>query len=159
MLPLKRVIAVGILCAVILNITLLGSHAADEAASALERAETALASSYLAVSEAEKAGANVTVLLRKLNDAGLFLDKAHQEYRVGNLSGSIYFAEISYNISSETASRAIRLKDLAASEAARNFWFAVATSSVSIGAIVFLSSRLWRRFKHWYQAQERELVR
>ena len=152
MSPPKRALAIGILCAIILSITLRGTRAQDEAALALERAETALASSYRAVSEAEKAGANVTALLRKLNDAGLLLDKARLEYGIGNSSGSIYFAEISYNVSAETMLGATQLRDLTNSETAKRFWLTVLASSASIGIIVLMSFIIWGRFKRWYQS-------
>ena len=158
MLSPKRVLAVGILCAIILSITLRGIHASDEASLTLERAEDSLAFSYQAVFEAEKAGANVTALLSGLNYAGLLLDKAHLEYRVGNFSWSVYFAEISYNVSSEITLRAMQLKDLTASEAAKRFWLTIITSSVSIGIIVLLSFSLWNRFKWWYKSRDRDLV-
>jgi len=157
--PPKRVLAVGIVFAVIVSIALRGALAADEAASTLELAENSLASSYGAVFDAGKAGANVTALTRELDNAGFLLSKAYLEYRVGNLSGSIYFAELSHNVSSETMLRAMQLKEIAASEAARRFWLTVITSSASIIVIILMSYILWQRFRRWYQSRSRVLVR
>lgn len=44
---------------------------------------------FVAVSEAEKAGANVTGLLGRLNDGADLLAQANVAYRVGDISGAL----------------------------------------------------------------------
>jgi len=159
MLLQRKALVVGLLWIIMLCATLRATRAEDEAISTLERAENVLASSYQAVSEAERVGANVTALLRELNDAGLLLDKAYLEYRSGNPNGSIYFANISYAISLDTMPKATQLKNLTLSEATRRFWLTMVTSSVSIVAVILLSITLWRRFKRWYQPQDQDMIK
>ncbi len=154
---LNKNLLIGVLCAVITSTILPNAQALDEVTSVLELAENTLASTYLVVSEADKNGANVSILLRELDNAVVFLDKAYLEYRIGNINRSIYFATASYNISSDTMIRAIQLKDLTASEYLERFWSAVVTSSISIGIIIVLSFILWRRFKKWYQIKHGDL--
>jgi hypothetical protein len=56
----------------------------DEAGTALKRAEADLGSAFAAVAEAERAGANVTLLLTRLNVADGFLSEGYAAFRSGN---------------------------------------------------------------------------
>jgi len=60
----------------------------DEATSALATAEGAVVSAYQAVSGAEEAGANVSGLLVRLNEAGEFLARARMAYRVDDFESA-----------------------------------------------------------------------
>jgi len=59
-----------------------------EAASALVTSENAVVSAYQAVSKAEEAGANVSSLLVRLNEAGWFLDRARMAYKSGDFDST-----------------------------------------------------------------------
>ena len=63
-----------------------------EAASALVSAEGAVVSAYQAVLEADEAGANVSGLLVRLNEAGEFLTHARMAYRVEDFDSALDFA-------------------------------------------------------------------
>ncbi len=64
----------------------------DEATSALARAEEAVVSAYQAVLETEGAGANVSDLLVRLNEAGGFLTRGRMAYDIGDFDSALDFA-------------------------------------------------------------------
>lgn len=59
-------------------------YSRDEAKSAIETAESEVLSCYKAAFEAEKAGANIDVLLNTINEAVWFLSKAKLAYNYGD---------------------------------------------------------------------------
>jgi hypothetical protein len=61
---------------------------AAEASNTITQAESDLDSAYVAVAEAEGAGADVSALLSKLGGAGDFLSAAYAAFRTGNYSGA-----------------------------------------------------------------------
>jgi len=67
-------------------------YSEDEAKAVIEMAEGKVLSCYKAVSEAEKAGANVGGLLDVLNEAGWFLSKAKLAYNQGDFDSAVVYA-------------------------------------------------------------------
>jgi hypothetical protein len=59
-------------------------YSPEEAASKIQAAESEVLNCYRAVFDAEKAGANVSGLLKTLNEAGWFLSKAKLAYNGGD---------------------------------------------------------------------------
>ncbi|MEM2562278.1 MAG: hypothetical protein QXT06_08125, partial [Candidatus Bathyarchaeia archaeon] len=70
----------------------------DEAQNALNKAESALASAYLAVFNAENAGANISSLISKLDVAADWLARANNAFRLGNYDEAYNFAVNCFNI-------------------------------------------------------------
>ncbi|MEM2971675.1 MAG: hypothetical protein QW270_04555 [Candidatus Bathyarchaeia archaeon] len=63
-----------------------------EAKTAIEKAESEILSCYMAVFEAEKAGANVSEPLTVLNEAGWLLSQAKQAYNTTKFDSAFTFA-------------------------------------------------------------------
>jgi hypothetical protein len=69
------------------------AYSEGEARAAVETAEGKVLSCYGAVSEAEKAGANVSDLLSVLNETGWFLSRAKLAYSQGDFDSAVIFAD------------------------------------------------------------------
>jgi len=130
----------------------LGTHASSQmvAASAIEKAEEALASAYEAVLEAEGAGANVSALVARLSEAGELLAQAQVSYRLGDFDGAARFADLCGEIGEEVKVEAYDLRGLALEEAAQRFRWTMIGSIVGVVAILCLSLLGWRIFKRRY---------
>jgi len=122
----------------------------DEGASGLIDAEEKVLSAYLAVLEAEKTGANVSVLLVRLNEAGEFLARAHVEYRLGDFEEASHLADSSRNIGIEVLNAAIDLKDSASSEGIQHMLFMMIASVVGMASIALGSLWVWYFLKKRY---------
>jgi len=122
----------------------------DVAALAIEEAEGVMASAYEAVLKAEGAGANVSVLVTRLNDAGDDLAQAHVSYRVGDFEGAARFADLCREIGEGVRVEALGLRDLAVAEAGQRFRWTMTGSIVGVVAIAFLSFLGWNVFKRRY---------
>jgi len=85
-------------------------------------AEGALSSTFLAILEAERAGANVSGLMAKLDEAGRLLVEAEIAYRNGNFNEADRKAGNSFLITDNARSEALNLKELALADAQRVFW-------------------------------------
>jgi hypothetical protein len=108
----------------------------DEAESAIQYAEDAVLDCYKAVFEAEKAGANVSSLLRVLNEAGWLLSKAGVAYNSGD-----------FNLAHEYATNCSQMLDGLVGEAnslkleaenARRMDFLVNYVGSSVGAVAIV---------------------
>jgi len=83
----------GLLCFLLVCMTLTlslnilaSARVDDDAASRIEEADELVCPAFEAVLEAERAGANVSVLIVKLNEAGVFLAEAENLYRNRNFT-------------------------------------------------------------------------
>jgi hypothetical protein len=68
------------------------AYSENEAKTAIETAESEVLTCYDAAFEAEKAGANISVLLSALDEAGLSLSKAKLAYSEGDFDSAVSFA-------------------------------------------------------------------
>jgi len=122
----------------------------DEASLALTNAEKDLVLAYQAVLEAEQAGANVSSLVPKLNEAGEYLARAQVEYRIGHFENATNFAGSSRSIGDEVQNAAAGLKTSAFFERVQHMWFMMIGSLAGM-ILVFLGSFwVWRAFKRRY---------
>jgi len=120
------------------------------AASALTDAEGVVVSAYQAVLKAEEAGADVSGLLVRLNEAGGFLARARMAYSLGDFEGAASFVNSRKNIGVDVENAAVELKDLALSERVQRMWFTMIGSVLGVVLIVFGSFCGWRVFKRRY---------
>jgi len=143
-----------IVCAILVLLsTIVGafaSNGADAAALAIARAEDNVSSAYQAVKDAEGAGANISGLLSKLNEAGKLLAKANISCRTGNFENATLFADASTEIANSIKIEAYRTRDLASYQGLLRFQFTFAASILSIAAVLFISFTSWRLFKRYY---------
>jgi hypothetical protein len=116
----------------------------------IQEADDAISSAFLAVIDAEKVGANVSVLLQELNGALVQKSQAEELLRGGDAGGAIEAAALSAKTAEDVTVEASNLR--ASTLAHRELIFKISLVGSSIGIIAFLSFMflLWRRFKGYY---------
>lgn len=121
-----------------------------EAASALAASENAVVSAYQAVSRAGEAGANVSSLLVRLNEAGWFLSRARTEYTSGDFDSVLESATLCQEKLNGFISDADALKENAVYEHYMDFLVNVAGSVVGAVSVVCVSFLVWFFLKRKY---------
>ena len=116
----------------------------------LTSAETALSTAFVAVSKAEKAGANVSDLIQSLYSAGIILEESQDEFRQGNSDNGSFLASTCANLSAEIKNNANDREKNAASEIQMNQILAICGSALAIIFINVSVFLLWRFFKKKY---------
>jgi hypothetical protein len=124
--------------------------AGDETSSAIGEADNALRMAFEAVLEAERAGANVSDLIVKLDGAGGLLAEAENAYRVGNFSEAISKADKCSMLADGIMGEALSLKSSALADAQRAILQTLTISCV--GGVAFLAVLffVWGWFKRAY---------
>jgi hypothetical protein len=132
--------------AVLLSSYISPTQASAESAS-IDNAISAIDQAFNNVLTAEQLGANVTVLLSRLNTAGQLLSQAKNYYNSGNIAAVAENSQNAYSIANQVNNQALALQTSAANQSNNNFILTIALSSV--GAIVFVLVLLliWRRIK------------
>jgi hypothetical protein len=123
---------------------------ASEASKSVEDADTALHSAFNATLEAELAGANVSGLILRLNEAEGALREAEIALTNGNLSKAVNEADQCVGIAENVKSDADVLKASALDEAQRVLGQSLTFSAVSIAVFAVVLMLVWRRFKREY---------
>jgi hypothetical protein len=123
---------------------------AGEASSNVGDAESAVLVAFNATLEAERAGANVSDLIVRLNEAAGLLDDAEVALNSGNLSGAASMAGQCIGIAESVKGDADVLKASALDEAQNVFWMLSAFSAVGIAAFVVVLVLVWLWFKRRY---------
>ncbi len=115
----------------------------NQTAQGIADAEEAVADAYQAILQAEQAGADVTALLLKLNEAGDYLSK-------GRLIGSTNDIDAAIRLAEEVRGEAIDLKETATSLNLQHTMLKMIVSIVSLVLIAIGSMLSWSYFKHRY---------
>ncbi len=113
----------------------------------IELANSSINQAFISALDAEKAGANVTRLLLKLNKAGELLAEAENAYLSGNLTIVISKAESAILLAEEVNDDALRLRDVALVESQNNYWLTLVFSVVGAFAFSIALLIVWRQFK------------
>ena len=123
---------------------------ADEASPSLADADAAVRRAFNATLNAERAGANVSNLILRLNEAGGILAEA--EIALGNGSSSEATSDASQcvGIAQSVQSDADALKASALDEAQTLLWTYLTFSVVGVAVFVVVLVLVWRRFKRGY---------
>jgi hypothetical protein len=121
----------------------------EEASVAVANAEGSLQNAFRTVSDAEGAGANVSALMKRLNQADDALTGAEVALAAGNYSDATNKAEMCQGLAHGVSGDAVVLKTGAV--AAFGYWWvtvlvSVVCSVVFVGAVFFV----WRWFKRGY---------
>jgi len=119
----------------------------SEAELRIGEAEMAVSSAYVAVLEAERSGANVSVLLIKLTYSGSFLAEAQMCYRNGDFGSVVYYADLSVQSVGGLVEEAEQLKALSIDEFKERSFQTVVASSLVVVVIVLGRVYGWRCFK------------
>jgi hypothetical protein len=129
-----------------------------DAQSAIVAAENRIFECYGALLGADEAGANMTGLLVKLNEAGALLSKADLAYTEGNFDSAVDFAVQSSNILDGFVEEASLLKEAAAQQHYLDFMVNVVGSGVGAVCVLVGGFALWTFLKRREKAKGRGLV-
>ena len=153
-MPCLRIIPVLFVLFVLLSSAVVGRVDAPDveniAVSAVEGAEQAAASAYLAVLEAENVGADVSELLRRLDSATLYLASARMSLRIGDFDGAIGNASFCVEALDAILSEVEVLKDEATKDLSEASLMAISGSIVGVVLVACISFFGWRFFKVRY---------
>jgi hypothetical protein len=153
---LKRVLRGSVSFLLVLVLAGLFSHGvfvvrgADEASSSVGEADVAVRQAFNATLDAERAGANVSGLILRLNEAGGILTEAEIALKDGNSSEAAGKAVQCIGIAQSVKGDADVLKASALDEAQTVFWTSLTFSVVSIAAFAVVLVLVWRWFKRGY---------
>jgi hypothetical protein len=153
---LKRVLRGSVSFLLVLALAGLFSHGvfvvrgADEASSSVGEADVAVRRAFNATLDAERAGANVSGLIVRLNEAGGILTEAEMALGNGNSSEAAGKAVQCIGIAESVKSDADVLKASALDEAQTVFWASLTFSVVGIAVFVVVLVLVWRWFKGGY---------
>ena len=153
---LKRVLRGSVSFLLVLVLVGLFSHGvfvargADEASSSVGEADVAVRRAFNATLDAERAGANVSGLILRLNEAGEILAEAEIALKDGNSSEAAGKAVQCIGIAESVKGDADVLKASALDEAQTVFWMSLTFSVVGIPAFVVVLMLVWHWFKRGY---------
>jgi hypothetical protein len=153
---LKRVLRASVSFLLVLALAGLFSHGvsvvrgADEASSSVGEADVAVRRAFNATLDAERAGANVSGLILRLNEAGTILGEAEIALGNGNSSEAASKAGQCVEIAESVKSDADVLKASALDEAQTVFRASLTFSVLGIPVFVVVLALVWRRFKRGY---------
>jgi len=120
------------------------------AVSIISEAEQSIVQTYEAVLDAEKAGANVSDLLVRLNDAAGLLSEAHIAFEADNFEDATRFADSASEVAWNVGSEAEKLEDEANNANANRLrWFTVG-SILGVSIVISASLLGYRYFKRRY---------
>ena len=143
----------AVVCLLVLSSILMlpvsGLSRQEEAASAISEAEQTLAQAYNAVLDADRVGANVSVLLTKLNDAADLLARSEIAVRNGDSNAAANAVSV-LSIASEVNAAAVDAKETVVVTSRNALWITFAFSVE--GAIIFALALflVWLRYKKSY---------
>jgi hypothetical protein len=121
----------------------------QEASDQVTTADQALRAAFRSVLDAEHKGAEVGLLLPRLNEAGSVLSQAEEALKAGNYSKAVADAGTCKSLANGVAGDAVALKNDAVA-ASGNWWVTVLLSIVA--SVVFTGVLLfvWRWFRRGY---------
>jgi len=122
----------------------------DQTALKLQTANNAIDSAFNAVMDAEKAGANVTGLLVKLNVAADDLSQAENSYQSGDFNAAAVQADSVLPIAQEVTTSAQNAQQTSSVSNQNGFWFTIAFSEIGATLFVLVLFLAWRKIKSNY---------
>ncbi len=122
----------------------------DEVAPKLQSVNSAFEEAFNAVLDAERAGANVTVLLNQLNTIADSLAQAEIAYRNGDAAAAEKIADSTFTIVLEVKSNAVSAENAAIATHQNGLWASVVVSTIGAVGLVVLLFSVWRLLKQRY---------
>jgi hypothetical protein len=119
---------------------------AQEETTRLQVADSAIRQAFNSVQEAESAGANVSLLVAKLNTAGKLLADAENAYRNGSIDMVAAKTDDALAIADSVKSEALSLRDTAFVTTRDSYWATAAFTAAGVAVFLTLLSFVWRRF-------------
>jgi len=155
MLRSKTPIALVII--LLLSVTVVASPVwADQgtASAAISSAKNTIANCYTAAKEAEAAGANITVIVGTLNEAGSLLSQAELAYAANDFDTALNLATQSQNRLNNFVGGANTLRETAVQQQTQDFLINVVGSTIGTFAVIIASFAVWRFLKKKYYTTE-----
>ena len=148
----KTLITLVIVVLLVITILILPVRADQAgAATAISSAKNTILGCYSAAKEAEAAGANITVLIGTLNEAGSLISQAELAYSTNNFDTAVSFAVQSQNTLSNFIGEANSLEETATQQQSQDFLINVIGSIIGTIAVVIAGFLVWRFLKNKYE--------
>ncbi len=126
------------------------AYTSDEANSKIAEADSKVKQAFDAVSDATEAGANVSSLALRLNEAGGLLAKANVAFRIGDHDNATLLAEQSIGLVDGVVQEAGNFKAMAEAERLSRLGWAALLASVGLSLLFVVSLFGWRFVKNRY---------
>src|SRR4030043_464957 len=126
------------------------AYTSDEATLKIAEADSKVKQAFDAVSNATEAGANVSSLALRLNEAGELLAKANVVFRVGDYDNATLLAEQSIGLVDGVVQEAGSFKAVAESERLSRLGWSALLASVGLRVLFVVSLFGWRFVKNRY---------
>jgi hypothetical protein len=156
---MRKVSILKVSCILLIFVFAISSFSLVATVSAVSESEATLASNdadetvalaYTTTLKAEEAGADVSDLLTRLDEAGGFLAHAHMAHRSGDFDDAVHFAKLAKSTGEEVQNAANSLEVLARGESQHLLLFTLIGSVAGVVLIVLGSFLGWRVFKRRY---------
>ncbi len=147
----RKLFAIALFFLLAFSTLLLDEHSisarTSQTDSKLRQANNAVEQAFTAAYDAEKAGANITDLLARLNEAARILARAENSYRTGDFNAASAQADSVVPIAQEVTASAMDAKQTALASSQNTFWFNIAFTVIGIVVFVLALFLSWRWFK------------
>ena len=127
------------------------------ASDAISLARSAILDGYAAVKAAESAGANVTILVGTLNEAGSLLSQAEHAYSTSDFNTALNLATQSQNRLTNVIEDANTLQDTATQQQNMDFLLNVVGSILGAFAVIAAGVAAWFYLKRKYEKTEAQM--
>ena len=156
-----RFIQLSILCVLLVALTdqcpLVSAADVGQSSSKIAGAETAVQDAFKAVFDASLVGANVSVLVGRLNMAINLLVSSKNAFSVGDFDNASLLADQCNASVTGVASDAEILRDTFASDKSNNFVLSFELASIGLSVLLAVSLFVWRLVKKRYFASVYDL--
>ena len=122
----------------------------EQSESKMQAANNAVNQAFNAVSDAEKASANITSLITQLNDAACLLAQAENAYRIGDKNTAAAKADNVLTKAQEVTVSGQDAKQAAIAAGQNALWSTVAFTAIGAFAFVLILFFLWRQIRRSY---------
>lgn len=133
------------------------AYGADDASSKIAQADEAVTQAFVAAANAQQAGANVSTLLVRLNEANAVLAEAHIDFDNVDYVAASQRADQAFNAVQGVAGDAESLKRSAESDSNDRFVWTASLSSVGLSLFFVTCVFGWRFFRRRYVKQALEM--
>ena len=130
---------------------------ADDASSKIFQADDAVTQAFGAVKAAQEAGANVSALLTKVNEANTVLAEAHTAFRSGNNETASLKSDQAFNAVQSVVNEAESLKRSAESDSQGKLVWTALLSGVGLSLLFVACLFGWSFFERRYIKQALEM--
>ena len=150
----KTLVAVVILLLLVVIIPSPVWAGEEDVATAISSAKNEILNCYNAAKEAEVAGANITVSVGTLNEAGSLLSQAELAYATNDFGAALNLAIQSQNSLNNFIGEANTLKETATQQRNQDFLINVLFSTIGAFAVVVAGFAAWFFLKKKYETTE-----